>query len=378
MFENYAKLLIQVGLHVKRNQIVVIQAPVEVYSFVEALSQEAFRAGAKDVIVRYRDEIISHHRYLYADDVEKVPSYVSDLYNQTAKKGACYLYLVGDDPNLMKDVDPKKFTNYRKAFRKDTAFYRHQLDFMHCQWCVAAVATRSWSKQIYGHEDTHRLWQDILRICHVDEKDPVDTWEKRKQQFEKRVDWINSLELRSLHYRNHLGTDLMVELPEHYRFAGGNSLLIDGTSYFANIPTEEIFAAPLKKGIQGKLVASMPLSHQGTLIKDFWFQFKDGKVIDFDAKEVKGKDSFVLSNLHKHQLEHLIKVLEHGGISFIIVRFYINNKTYLLPTDKIVYFIKNYERKSIPLSYFLENGYEIKDKYTPRVDYLEVLDKLYF
>ena len=67
-----------------------------------------------------------------------------------------------------------------------------------------------------------------------------------------------------------------------------------------------------------------------------------GKYIDFDAKEVKGKDSFVLSNLHKHQLEHLIKVLEHGGISFIIVRFYINNKTYLLPTDKIVYFIKNY------------------------------------
>ena len=40
--------------------------------------------------------------------------------------------------------------------------------------------------------------------------------------------------------------------------------------------------------------------------------------------------------------------------------------------------IDNYERKSIPLSYFLENGYEIKDKYTPRVDYLEVLDKLYF
>ncbi len=103
-----------------------------------------------------------------------------------------------------------------------------------------------------------------------------------------------------------------------------------------------------------------------------------GKYIDFDAKEVKGKDSFVLSNLHKHQLEHLVKVLEHGGISFIIVRFYINNKTYLLPTDKIVNFIDNYERKSIPLSYFLENGYEIKDKYTPRVDYLEVLDKLYF
>ena len=41
-------------------------------------------------------------------------------------------------------------------------------------------------------------------------------------------------------------------------------------------------------------------------------------------------------------------------------------------------FLDKNSRKSIPLSYFEENAYIIKDKYNPRVDYLEILDKLYF
>ena len=36
--------------------------------------------------------------------------------------------------------------------------------------------------------------------------------------------------------------------------------------------------------MNGRLVASMPLVYNGNRIEDFWFEFKDGKVIDFDAK----------------------------------------------------------------------------------------------
>ena len=122
MLENYAKCLIQVGLHVKPNQVVVIQAPVEVYPFVQLLSKEAYLTGARDVIVRYSDEILSHDRYLYAKDIDKVPSYVVDFYNQTAQEEACYLFLVGDDSNLMKDVDPKRSQTIEKPFEKRRLF----------------------------------------------------------------------------------------------------------------------------------------------------------------------------------------------------------------------------------------------------------------
>ena len=66
-----------------------------------------------------------------------------------------------------------------------------------------------------------------------------------------------------------------------------------------------------------------------------------GKYIDFDAKEVKNSSSFALSNLHAHQLKHLKRVKEHGGISFLIVRFYKNNITYLIEIDEIIDYINS-------------------------------------
>lgn len=100
-----------------------------------------------------------------------------------------------------------------------------------------------------------------------------------------------------------------------------------------------------------------------------------GKYIDFDAKETKSKTSFPLSNIHNHQIKHLENIKKHGGTAFIIVRFTNLNLTYLLPIEKITDFINKNKRKSIPINYFKENAYLINEKITPRVDYLQVIDK---
>lgn len=103
-----------------------------------------------------------------------------------------------------------------------------------------------------------------------------------------------------------------------------------------------------------------------------------GKYIDFEAKETKSHTSFPLSNIHAHQIEHLRRISNHGGIGFLIVRFTMINKTFLLTYEALEFFLKNYNRKSIPITYFEENGYIIKDKYNPRVDFLSIIDDLYF
>ena len=103
-----------------------------------------------------------------------------------------------------------------------------------------------------------------------------------------------------------------------------------------------------------------------------------GKYIDFEAKETTSNTSFSLSNIHEHQIKHLIDVKNKGAISFLIVRFTILDKTYLLDTNDLEYFIKNYERKSIPLNFFEKYGTIIKIKYNPRIDYIEAIEKTYF
>lgn len=98
-----------------------------------------------------------------------------------------------------------------------------------------------------------------------------------------------------------------------------------------------------------------------------------GNYIEFDAKEVNSKTSFPLSNIHPHQLEHIKKILSHGGICFLIVRFIPINKTFLLYGQDLLNFIKDNDRKSIPLSYFIDNCSIIELKYNPRLDYIKVL-----
>ena len=101
-----------------------------------------------------------------------------------------------------------------------------------------------------------------------------------------------------------------------------------------------------------------------------------GKYIDFEAKETKSETSFSLNNIHKHQIEHLKNINRHGGIAFLIVRFTVLNETYLLEITKLLDFINKEDRKSIPISYFKNNAYLIKDNYRPRIDYLKIVDNL--
>lgn len=101
-----------------------------------------------------------------------------------------------------------------------------------------------------------------------------------------------------------------------------------------------------------------------------------GKYIDFEAKETTNKTGFPLNNIHKHQINHIRNIYHEKGICFLIVRFSKLNKTYLLMAKELLSFIDNIKKSNIPISYFEEYGYLIKDKYYPRVDYLEMINKL--
>ena len=101
-----------------------------------------------------------------------------------------------------------------------------------------------------------------------------------------------------------------------------------------------------------------------------------GKYIDFEAKETINKTGFPLNNIHKHQIKHIRNVNKEKGICFLIVRFTKLNETYLLMAEDFLMFIDNNKKSAIPISYFKEKGYLIKEKYYPRVDYLEIVNNL--
>ena len=78
-------------------------------------------------------------------------------------------------------------------------------------------------------------------------------------------------------------------------------------------------------------------------------------------------------------VEHLKKIKEHNGISFIIVAWNLYNEYYLLPFEVLYEFWENSlkpdGRKSIPYQVFKERAYIIKEGYLPRLNYLKTVEK---
>lgn len=106
-----------------------------------------------------------------------------------------------------------------------------------------------------------------------------------------------------------------------------------------------------------------------------------GKYIDFDAKENHNKTAFPLANVSTHQVLHLKKVQEHGGIAFLLVAWNLYNEYYLLPFEVLNEYWENSlkdGRKSIPYETFKTKAYSISEGYLPRIPYLKVIDEIYF
>ncbi len=105
-----------------------------------------------------------------------------------------------------------------------------------------------------------------------------------------------------------------------------------------------------------------------------------GRYIDFEAKETQNKTSFPLKNIHEHQVKHLDHITKAGGIGFIIVAFTKLDKVFLLDSNHVSFFYDRAKdgRKSIELSDFEALGHLIPEGYVKRLDYLKIVDKIYF
>lgn len=100
-----------------------------------------------------------------------------------------------------------------------------------------------------------------------------------------------------------------------------------------------------------------------------------GYYIDFEAKETRNKSTFVFSNIHKHQIEHLESVIKHQGIAFFIIKFTAFDEVYVLSAQIVVNAIKS-GAKSLSYDIIKAKGYLLKQGYNPRINYLDAVDKL--
>lgn len=103
-----------------------------------------------------------------------------------------------------------------------------------------------------------------------------------------------------------------------------------------------------------------------------------GKPIDFEAKQTSLKTLFPLKDVHEHQIEHLRRVLFHGGIGFLLLRFSYYDETYLIDAKKVIAKYDDPSTKSLTYVWVKQEGHLVPQSFQPRLHYLKIVDTLYF
>lgn len=289
--EKYARLLVRTGINLQDNQILVVNCPVECDYFARAIVKEAYAVGARKVVMNWRDDLIARETLLSAKDeiFDEFPEWQKMFYNDHADQGAAFLSIAASDPEVFKGVDPTKMARQNKASSTAIAHYRSKMMSNKNAWCVASIPTESWAVKVFPNVSTEeaveKLWDAIFKTVRVDQADPVAAWDEHKLNLQRRMKLLNDYNFKSLKYKNSIGTDFQVALVDKHIWLGGSEFTPEGVEFIANMPTEEIFTAPAKKGSNGKVVSSMPLNYNGNLIDKFSLTFEDGKIVDFTAEQ---------------------------------------------------------------------------------------------
>lgn len=286
--EKYIDIILKTCLKLDSNQPLLLCFNDEIMPFARMVANRAYQMGVKDIYFDIIYPELKHDalKSLEIKDLKNMSFWNKEIWNKYAKKNAAFLMLDSITPDLMKDIDSnkiKEMVSYASSTRK---VFKSMRDKSQLSWCIACVPTYDWAKLIFPDSNTpvDDLWNSIFDICEIKSDNPSLEWDKKLDKLNKVTEKLNNYNFKKLKYNNSLGTDFSIELPEGHIWKSGLEKLENGKEILCNFPTEEVFTSPSYKSANGIVYSSKPLSYQGSIIDEFYIEFKDGKAISSFAK----------------------------------------------------------------------------------------------
>lgn len=327
--KKYAELAVGAGVNVQNNQLVIIHSDIENVTFARLIQTAAYGAGASNVIIDWTDEQSTKEFYLHAADdaIDHFPNWQAARFKEWDNAGAAYIRIISENLKVFKEVSPKRMNRFQKTSRTKLKAHYAKIRSHEVRWCILAVPCFTWASKVFPYlskeEAMQSLWQLILKGARADGKNPIEDWESHDRAFESRKKFLNDSQFEALHFTNSRGTDLLVGMPKNHLYIGGGVIDKKGVQFFPNIPTEELFSAPHKNKVKGKLVATKPLIYEGSVIDDFYLTFKDGRITDYYAATgQKALQSLIETDEGSYYLGEIALVSNNSPLSKTDTLFY--------------------------------------------------------
>ncbi|WP_173915936.1 aminopeptidase [Halobacillus sp. Marseille-Q1614] len=329
--KKYAELAVRAGVNLQKHQLLIIHSDIQNATFARLIQTVAYEAGASNVFIDWKDEQAAKEFYLNATDdaIDHFPDWQAARFKEWEDGGAAYIHIISENLDVFEEVSTDRINRYLKASRTKLKDHHAKIRSHEVRWCLIAVPSFEWASKVYPHvskeEAVQSLWQAILSGARVDGTDPIKDWENHDRAFDSRKKILNESQFEALHFTNSRGTDLFVGLPKNHLYIGGGVIDKKGIPFFPNIPTEEVFTAPHKNKVNGKLVGTKPLVYGGSVIDEFHLIFQDGRITDYYA--AKGQDvlqDLIETDEGSHYLGEIALVSNKSPLAQIDTLFYNN------------------------------------------------------
>lgn len=287
--EMYADLIVNTGINPDPGQDVVITAGFDQLDFVRLVTEKCYRRGVGKVWFNWGDMPLEKLHYVYQSEerLAKFENWEVEKLRWQSEKLPARLWLDSDDPDGMDGIDPEKRAKAQMAKFPVIKPFRDAMENRH-QWCIAGVPGKEWAMKVFpglpADEAVEKLWDAILTAARAN-GDAIANWDAHNAAIARRSAILNDFHFTALEYKADNGTDFRVGLMPQGIFAGAQETDLSGRKFNPNIPSEEIFTSPMRGKAEGTLVATKPLSYQGSLIENFSMRFENGKVVEVHAEK---------------------------------------------------------------------------------------------
>ncbi|WP_075619017.1 aminopeptidase [Paenisporosarcina indica] len=280
----YADLAVRVGLNVQSGQYVLINTTTDTLDFTRVVVQKAYEAGARRVHVNFTDGTISRAFYDMAPDSEmnEFPAWMVAQREELIEQQGALLWIDAEDPDLLSGVPAKRISTQQKVAGRALEKYRAAVMSDKIAWSIIAIPSEKWAAKVFPNlpkdEQISSLWEAIFKTVRIGEGTALEKWKTHIEELESRATTLNNKRYKKIIYKAP-GTELSIELPEKHLWISGASRTPDQTAFIANMPTEEVYTAPLKLGVNGYVRNTKPFVYSGNVIDGFTLTFENGKIV---------------------------------------------------------------------------------------------------
>jgi len=199
-----------------------------------------------------------------------VPPGTKELYESL--NGSIFLH-APDSLTHLKGIDPKRIGKTAVAYKPLRDILNAREDRKEFGWTLCTVPTPELAKQAGLSEKQYE--SQIVRACYLNAEDPVKEWERLYKKAVGIKQWINGLDVTSLHVESE-NVNLTLTPGEKRKWVG-----LSGH----NIPSFEIFTSPDWRGTEGVYHADQPSFRSGNYVEGVRLEFRKGKAVKVDARK---------------------------------------------------------------------------------------------